>query len=255
MFESPGKPKPIIHILESGMKLFIFCFSKVLPLTLIDVFLSVLLHWWMPELNSPDPKILMAVVMNSPLYLFSYTVAIIILHTAIFYRISLLSTQSDKGNFDALLHGVKKLLPILLATWLYTLLVGLGLILLVFGVILSVSLRFFTPLIILEEVDVLNALQRSHQLVWGNWWRTTAILMVPLLISISGGVMLSGIVEGILMSSTTFSQDQISLLVQSAYIMVDKLLTPLFYAIMLIQYYDLKRCSALDKPLETHLLA
>lgn len=239
MFELPNSPQPPAKILEYGIKLFIFCFPKVLPLALADAALSALLYWHIPELNYPDMVILINAMANSMSYFFFYIIVMLLLQTAIFYRINAIITQSDLGNFDALLQSAKKLLPIFLATWLYTFLVGFGLMVLIPGIILAVSMRFFTPLILFDNATVFDSLKRSHILVWGNWWRTANVLLMPLLISMFIALIASVAVQGIFTSLV--AEDQINWLVQMTYMTVDKLFNPLFYAIILLQYYDLKQ--------------
>jgi hypothetical protein len=243
MFELPTKPQSIAKILEEGIKLFVLCFPKVLLLILIDISLSILLHLLIPELNSSEPEVTIAAVMDSMVFLFLYMIAMLVLHTAIFYQIGAIISHSDKGSFDALLQALQKLLPIFLATWLYAFLVGIGLMVVIPGIFFAVSLRFFTPLILFENATVHEALQQSYQLVRGNWWQTAAILTVPLFAAMFISVMLSGIVEGFLMSSTTMIKDNVNFWIQIIYLTVDKLFNPLFYAIILMQYYDLKRRS------------
>ncbi len=237
----PTKPQSTAKILEDGFKLFILCFPKVLPLALADAALSVLLYWLIPELNSPDMTILINAMADSMPYFFLYIIIMLLLQTAIFYRINAILTQSDRGNFDALLQAGKKLLPIFLATWLYTFFIVIGFMVIIPGILFAVSLRFFTPLILFENVTVFQSLQRSHQLVRGNWWRTALILMVPLVISMFIGVIATTVASGIFADKW---------LEQVTYLTMDKLFNPLFYAIMLLQYYDLQ-----SEPVEKHFVA
>lgn len=253
MFEQPTNGQSPTKIIENGFKLFILCFSKVLPLVLADAALSSLLYLLIPELNSPDVVILINTMTNYLPYLLLYVVMMLFLQTAIFCRINAIITQSDMGNIDALLQASKKLLPIFLATWLYTFLVGIGLMLLIPGVIFAVSLRFFTPLILFDNATVINSLQRSHQLVWGKWWQTAIVLMVPLLISMTIGVMATLMVEGIM--SAIIAEQELNLLMQITYLTVDKLFNPLFYAIILLLYYDLKGENRLNERVEKQFVA
>jgi len=256
MLELPtNQPQQIATILDDGIKLFLYSFPKVLPLVLADAFLSAMLHLIVPELNSPEPEVLIAAMTDSVVYLFFYAVAMLILQTAIFYRIGMILTQSDTGNVPALLQGVKKLLPIVLATWLYTFLFGAGLLILIPGILFAVSLRFFTPLILFDNATVLESLQHSHKLVWGNWWHTAMVLVIPLMMILSVALLSSIIVETVLNSSTTLVAEQINLVIQITYKIVDKLLNPLFYAIIVVQFYELKRLNQSHRPVENQLIA
>ena len=256
MLELPtNQPQPVAKILDDGIKLFFYSFPKVLPLVLADVLLSVMLHLIVPELNSPDPAVVIEALTNSVVYLFFYAVAMLILQAAIFYRIGMIFTQSDSGNIPALLQGVKKLLPIVLATWLYTFLFAAGLLILVPGILFAVSLRFFTPLILFDNATVLESLQHSHKLVWGNWWHTAMVLLIPLTMIFSVALLSSMIVETILNSSTTLAAEQVNLVIQITYKIVDKLLNPLFYALIVVQFYELKRLNQSHRQVENQLIA
>ena len=256
MLELPtNQPQQIATILDDGIKLFLYSFPKVLPLVLADAFLSAMLHLIVPELNSPEPEVLIAAMTDSVVYLFFYAVAMLILQTAIFYRIGMIFTQSDTGNVPALLQGVKKLLPIVLATWLYTFLFGAGLLILIPGILFAVSLRFFTPLILFDNATVLESLLHSHKLVWGNWWHTAMVLLIPLMMIFSMALLSSIIVEIVLSSSTALATEQINLVIQISYKIVDKLLNPLFYAMIVVQFYELKRLTQSHHPVENQLIA
>jgi hypothetical protein len=249
----PTEPQLTSEILEGGVKLFLFCFPKILPLVLVDVFLSILLHLYMPQLNTLEYTAIIATMMDTSITLFLYMMAVLILHTAIFYRIGAIINQFDGGNFDALLQGIKKLLPILLATGFYTVFVGMGLMIVIPGVILAVSLQFYTPLILFEDTTVIESLQRSHKLVWNNWFRTATVLAIPLLFSMSLALILSGVIEGLLGGS--FTKEQIELAMQLTYLTIDRLFIPFFYAIILLQYYDLKRRSKQSIPTDKYFIA
>ncbi|RKZ40752.1 MAG: hypothetical protein DRQ49_07355 [Gammaproteobacteria bacterium] len=240
MYKLPTQPQLLTKILEDSVKLFIFVMPKILPLVLADVVLSYLFHLVMPDLNSLEYTVIITTMMDSFIYAFLYMLITLVLHTAIFYRIGAMINQFDMGNLEALSQGIKKLGPIFLATGFYTFLVGMGLMAFVIpGAILAISLRFFTPLILFEDATAIDSLQRSHKLVWDNWLRTAIILSIPLSFTMFIGLTFSGLVEELF--TTTFAKEQVELLMQLTYLTIDKLLTPFFYAIILLQYYDLKR--------------
>jgi len=240
MYELPTQPQLLTKILEDSVKLFIFFMPKILPLVLADVVLSSLFHLVMPDLNSLEYTVIITTMMDSFVYAFLYMLITLVLHTAIFYRIGAMINQFDMGNLEALSQSIKKLGPIFLATGFYTFLVGIGLMAFVIpGAILAISLRFFTPLILFEDATVIDSLQRSHKLVWDNWLRTAIILSIPLSFTMFVGLTFSGFVEDLF--TTTFVKEQVELLMQLTYLTIDRLLTPFFYAIILLQYYDLKR--------------
>ena len=50
------------------------------------------------------------------------------------------------------------------------------------GIILAVSMAFYSLCILFEGDGVFQSLTHSHQLVWGNWWRTMVIYSVVMII-------------------------------------------------------------------------
>ncbi len=50
------------------------------------------------------------------------------------------------------------------------------------GIILSVSLMFVFILGIIDAQGILQTLLNSHRLVWGNWWHTALIISIPLML-------------------------------------------------------------------------
>jgi hypothetical protein len=253
MFKLPTQPQLTSEILGNSIKLFFFCFPKVLPLILVDVVLSILLHLHLPQLVSFEATVIIASMMDSWLYIFLYMLVALLLHTAIFYRIGAIINQFDMGNLDALLQAIKKFKPIFLATAFYTFLVTIGFMVVVPGIIFMVSLRFFTPLILFEDATVIDSLQQRHKLVWKNWFRTAIVLAIPVFFSMSVAGMLSGVVEELF--STTLAKEGVLFLMQITSLSADRLLLPFFYTVILLLYYDLKRRTKQYSQDEKHFIA
>jgi hypothetical protein len=108
------------------------------------------------------------------------------------------------------------------------------------GVILTVSLAFFQFCVVLDKQGPIEALNRSHTLVWGNWWRTFWVLILMLVVIILIAVVLLvpfalmlGVHPGVVTGR--------GLLVQGVLEMVgEALIAPFIFAIMYTQYNDLK---------------
>lgn len=106
-----------------------------------------------------------------------------------FRRIAL-AARGQTETHSAELRQALRLLPwVLLTAALYALTAGFGFcLLLVPGVILAVSLMFSVYAAVLDGCRPMAALNLSHNLVWGHWWRTLGLLLIlyiPLLLLIS----------------------------------------------------------------------
>ncbi|MBJ7328763.1 MAG: hypothetical protein JHC95_02630 [Solirubrobacteraceae bacterium] len=92
-------------------------------------------------------------------------------------------------------------LPLVAATCLYTLLVGIGLIALIIpGIWLGVACYFTAQHVAYERTSAVTAVRESMALVTGHWWWTFGVLLVVgLLLALSGGMVgLVGVVAGVI---------------------------------------------------------
>ena len=178
----------------------------------------------------------------------------IILYNAILARIGHMARGIDAGFYDALIVGIKKLVPVFIAALLYflaltivsmpsvfliefagtllqeitadvmySIVVFFGvLVLLIPGYILMITLLFFQVLIVVNDEGVIASLKLSHKLVWGNYWRTMAVILVPIFISYAL-IMMVSVVGGIIAMAA-----------------VSVLVVTFLYAIFIVQVKDLK---------------
>ncbi len=227
----------ITKILNNGFQLYKRSFPYILPLVLIDAILAIFINLLIP-LDAETPEALLNIIQENALSFILYMLIMFIVYSTIFYRISAIHNQSDINNLTALQEGLKKLLPIILATVIYFGLIFIGFMVIIPGVILLVSLALFTPLIIVENVGAFEALKRSHQMIWKNWWAAASILSISIFIVMSASMLGSAIIQIVFSSSLT--PEELMQLMQFASLTVDKIVSPFFYAVLLLLYYELK---------------
>ena len=138
--------------------------------------------------------------------------------------------------------GVSCSLPLLGCFICYVLAVVVGsVLLLVPGLILMLSLMFAPYMIVVERRGVFACLKDSHALVWGNWWRTAAILSIAGFI-LMAGYMLFALALGIVFVAGSggggAGEQSLTQAVLSG--LFNGVLTPFFYAMTLAVYYDLR---------------
>jgi len=235
------EPQSIGRVLDSGFKLFIKAFTGVLPLSLAAAAvlavpnIASVLTGGAEQVESPvlSSTFLILFLVALPIYM--------ILIAALVYRLGAAAEMHEASAGQALARGVRCVLSLIGAAILYFLAMAGGLILLIIpGIILSLSLSFAFIAIVLDGESAVGALKRSHRLVWGNWWRTLAVVSVPVVI-----VMILylgfGIAFGatVVMSNSRPSSDVMitANLVEAA---IGGITAPLIYSIMIAQYHDLK---------------
>jgi hypothetical protein len=236
-----SKPQSIGRVLDSGFKLFVKSFAGVFPLSLAAaVVLAVpniasILTGGTESAASPMPgsTVLLTFLVALPIYM--------ILIAAVVYRLGAAAELHEATAGQALARGVRCVLSLIGAAVLYLLAMAVGLILLVIpGIILSLSLSFGFFAIVLDDDSALQGLKHSHRLVWGNWWRTLTVVSVPVVIVMIlyiGLITVFGV--SVFMSDGQASSDALITvaLVEAA---IGGITAPLMYSIMIAQYHDLK---------------
>jgi hypothetical protein len=236
-----SEPQSIGKVLDSGFKLFVKAFTGVLSLSLAAAAVIAVPNVASVIMNGPEQfenpvpgaTILVLFLVVIPLYM--------ILIAAVVFRLGAVAGMHEASTGQALARGVRCVLSLIGATILYFLAMAGGLILLIIpGIILSLSLSLGFFAIVLDGESALVALKRSHLLVWGNWWRTLAVVSVPMVIVMILYLGL-GIAFGatLAMSGGRPSSDVMitANLIEAA---IGGITAPLIYSIMIAQYHDLK---------------
>lgn len=163
---------------------------------------------------------------------------------ALYLKQHALGTDQDIGVGAALQAAVGRIVPLVLMVILFGIVLFAGLLLLIVpGIIVFVSMMLATGLVMFEGKGPVAALSGSHQLVWGNWWRTFAILTI-------GGILVTiiylavALVVGIVTPFIGLGMDDLLLYSLMSTLLIGLLMnilvTPFFSALLIALYWDLK---------------
>jgi len=242
-----AQPQTIGKVLDSGIRLYVRGLGKVLPISLLIALIGMV-----PNFVRFNPGMIQE---SDPARLVTFTIgyAVIVIALGIVIYGAMIKLYGDLGAgkpatmAGSLRTGLSKLFPILIAGILYFLAVALGMVVLVIpGIILMLSMYLFSTAIILDDKGIIESLKYSHNLVWGNWWRTAIIFTVPIVIII-GLYVLLGIVLSVVMASMAASAGSFNASDLSNFIwfffaeaIINAIVYPLFYAMAVVVYHDLK---------------
>lgn len=246
MFELASTPRDLGEILVQGLQLGRLAFRRLFMLTSLLAFLGLIptfsLVWGAGDVSISFSGILDR--LRGPYGLLALAVMVVCLPL----RALLLSriAAASRGQTERLQEELPKALRawpwLFVAAIVYFLAVCMGtVLLLVPGLILAVSLMFAQYGIVLEGSGPIQALNRSHNLVWGHWWRSLGLLVlmfVPLWVLVA-------IVSGLLGIDTSSSADMSvtgrALFEQGVLEMVlVAVFAPFGYSILYVYYHDLK---------------
>lgn len=241
MFQQPTAPASIGGVLDNGFKLFSACFTSVFGLAFLSGLVNQLTSFVL--LNDTDPNT--GLPQLGATLIMAYLVSVFLsmwLYAAIVARIHAIFTGQPMAIGESLSFGLTRLLPLVLWLIVYFVALIVGIILLIVpGMILGVSLAFASYAVVIERTGAIESLKASHRLVWGHWWRTAALLtiagfilfVVYLLVAFVAGITIA--LDPALLTSTGFTiADTI------VTPLLTGLVTPLFYALTMSAYYDLK---------------
>lgn len=246
LYSLPRRPASIGQVLDAAVLLFKASFSAALVFTFIAGVLNLIPNI---VLLATEPVDVVIATTRSPLAsrsvvywsaLLGCSLLGMVAYAAAMARAESIARGARIGIGAALALALRRALTLMLATLCYFLAFLIGLAFLVIpGVILMVSLGAYMPAIVVDNKGLGEALNHSHTLVWGNWWRTSALLTVGFIFI----YVLLGIIEiGIALFTQFLGLDQATqLLVQfvSATIMIACMM-PFANALMLEIYRDLK---------------
>lgn len=180
MYTLPTEPGSIGHTLDSGFKLYVVAFKQVLTLAILAALsVSVPMHAMILAIpmfaggeGAPGAAFIATFVIGFILCMLLY----MWFYLAALCRIGAIAYGQNLSVGACMATGIRVLFPVILATILYSLaMMGGFLLLIIPGLVVWVSLIFYTLCIVLEGDGVMESLRHSHRLVKGNWWRTAII--------------------------------------------------------------------------------
>jgi hypothetical protein len=180
MYRLPTEPGSIGHTLDAGFKLYLVSFKPVLGMSILAV-LSVTVPVVAAVASvagfagaGQGPGVA-AIVVFMVVFLGAMCLYVLF-YLAAMCRIGGIAYGQDLSFGACTSMGMRRLLPVILASLLYGLAVlGGSLLFLIPGIIVWLSLAFYALCITLEGDGILESLRHSHRLVWGNWWRTAML--------------------------------------------------------------------------------
>jgi len=192
VFELPSLPQEMGEIIIQGLRLGRLAYRRLLNLTTVIAFLGLIptvVELWGKgddvSFEMPEPTDWTSLLALLRQYYSAYGLAalaaggLVLFPQILLLRRLALAVRGQKDTPREELRQALRLWPwALLAAAIYVLAVGFGLLLLVPGVILGVSLMFSVYAVVLDGMLPLPALNASHHLVWGHWWRTVGLLLI-----------------------------------------------------------------------------
>jgi hypothetical protein len=245
----PTQPQSIGGVLDVSFQLYKASVASVWPVCLLLVLGSVPSLFFAMQAStaaaSGDPTAALD-IFGDPRYWLAIllTIAISVLASgAMYLKQQAIANDQELGLGSALQTSLGRLLPQVLTFILYSLAVGIGFVLLLVpGFILMLSLMLCWLLVVLETKGPVAALTGSHRLVWGNWWRTAAILTVGFIILIvlyiAVGFLVELLTRLVAVDGDPFTVAFVSGLIINGVLYL--LATPYYAALLLSVYWDLK---------------
>lgn len=252
----PSQPQGIGGVLDTAFQLYKSSLATVWPISLLLAIVGMppTLYWMFSGQPLPDPGSIGANVgfnmgfdpadpVGSIVGLVSGILTMWTM-SALYLKQRAIGVDEQLSVGDSLKQALSRLGPLIGASILFVLAVLVGLILLVVpGLILMVSLMMYMALLLFENKGAVDSLTGSHKLVWGNYWRSSAILTVALILVIVIFVAL-GVVAvivapfaGMAMTDLVMVGLVSELVFNAAF---NLFLMPFFTAVMIALYWDLK---------------
>lgn len=266
MYTRPNAPRSIGGVLDDGLRLWLQAFSRTWPVALMSqvlLLLPLVIYW----LQSGS----IAAVAQSQVYLImmksaGFSLAYLLVSLASIGFQNAIVAQTDAtawGRAMATGEGLSVGFRLLGRTLLFGILVAIG-------IVVPVALMFFAfagvstlgriasgigvfliicfvlgkivlgaNILVIEDKGAVESLRRSWTLTTGHWWRVAAILSV-LIIVIAVVLLVVGVLAGVVAAIVGPHSTTSALLVQLLSLFGNTLFGPLFSAVTVAIFYDLK---------------
>jgi hypothetical protein len=243
MFNYATQPQSIGKVLDNGIRLCLASFPAIVLFAFLAALITGLPGFFAPPPPETGEAVGVAQVMSKTLVptLLAMLVGFVFMN-AMMVRIDATAHARNIGMGASLGIGARKLLPVFVGMVIYMIAVLLGMALLVIpGIILMLSLAFYQMLIVVDDNHTFESLRTSHRLVWGNWWRTATVFMVPAVLYLVIYVVLA-LVLGLVIPLTgnVGGRTALEFAINVMAIAVGTFSIPLFYSVALAQLNDLK---------------
>ncbi len=235
MYQAATAPQSIGGVLDDGFRLYRAALGRVIVLTFVALVLGQIPGVMMTTSGGiPDPSSMLV-----PLLICSVLSAVC--YAAVIARMNAVAEQRDMPLSEAVGVGLRRLLPLLVYSLLYGVIVAVGMVLLIVpGMIFGLSLMFGAFMVVVEGRGPVDGLAASHRLVWGHWWRTALIMTVAMFV-VMAVYMLIAFVSGFTVALASTAPTILGPVLQLVVVpVVGGAVTPLFYALALAVFYDLR---------------
>jgi uncharacterized membrane protein len=242
MYSRPTAPANIGGVLDNIFKLYAAALPQCWPISLTSGLVALIPGIYIALKVGIDPTQMLGMV-SSPAFWGSYLVLILIslmFSFAMLIRVAQVA-EGEAGTTGGAIARAGALLPRAFGATLLFLLayVGGALLLVVPGIIWSVSFILAGAFIVLEDAGAVESLSRSRRLVKGNWWRTFGILTIALIMAY---VLLVTVQFTASFAAKLLSVDLVVSMIVTTVLgaLLNVVVSPLYSASILGIYFDLK---------------
>ena len=243
MYAKPTSPQSIGQVLDGSFRLAAASFRHTWIYAVLAAIASyaATIYLFTRGGNNLEQAML---AQGDPIYWTLYCVGVIgsVFFLAAMYLRTDQIAGGDSGGSSAIGTALGRLPLLVVLTILTVLAIGIGMLLLIIpGIILSVSLMAAVPIFMLEDKGPVSSLTSSHRLVWGHWWRTLLILIVGGVIALVMWFVMSFIAAAIAPFLAGESTElEIALAAVIGIALIGVVLAPFFVSLVLNIYWDLK---------------
>jgi hypothetical protein len=246
----PSQPQSIGGVLDTTFQLFRAALLRVLPLAILSAIAGSVATVYLVVKslvgNSDNPVAAIEGAQDLTYWmLYAIGVALSLwAAAAVYLQMNAIGNGEHDSVGAALAQAAGRIPALLLMLVLLVLVLIAGFVLLLIpGFILMVSLLFSLCVLLFEGKGPVDSLRSSHRLVWGSWWRTTAILTVGFIIILVMYVV-AGVLVGLAIPFLSIAADSVLLvgLLTGLFVnaVVALIATPFYVALFIAIYWDLK---------------
>jgi hypothetical protein len=241
MYRQPNAPQSVGGVLDSGFQLYRASLSQAYVLAAIAALITAPVNFVQPYIvgATVTPGLFGEVALGAIVM----GLLAVVLYAALTARIDAVARGASMSLRESLAVGLRRTPAMFVSSLVAVIVIFVGLCLVIIpGLIFVIWLAFGPSAVVIERLGPFASLSYSRAIVRGHWWRTAALLtIIGIVLMVVYFIFAVAVATLVISDPTAVSGGQvpwyINLLVGPV---MSAVIAPLFYALMLAIYYDLR---------------
>lgn len=179
MFTMPKKPQNCFGVLLTSLQFWKTHYKQLLLTVLASIILGAIPGLIFPKINVTTYSTVLTIILKYWWCLPIFLIVMFFLFGFVLHRVYCIINKKDEPIIHSLFVALKKLPYLIIAYFIYVIVVSAGLLVFIIpGIGFLILLSMYFPLIVVEDKGPISAFKRSWDLTTKAWWHTFFVFLI-----------------------------------------------------------------------------